>query len=152
MDSVQRTIVGALQRDARITLRALADRVGLAPSSTSVRLRDLEESGVIRGYHAEVDLDALGRPIQAMVFVKLSPSDASTVQHFIDAVSAMPETLAVHLISGVEDALIHLAVPDVDWLRDVVVGRISALPEVADERTSLIFEHQRIHEVAHLES
>lgn len=141
MDVTQRTIVEELQRNARITNRSLADKVGLAPSSTSVRVRDLEQQGVIRGYHADVSLAALGRHLEAMIFVRLSPTDAATVDHFLDFVNAMPETLAVYLLSGVEDALIHVAVPDVQSLRTTVIGRVSSLPEVVDERTSIVFDH-----------
>ncbi len=133
-----------------MTNRSLADRAGLAPSSTAARVRDLEQQGVIRGYHADVELSALGRHLEAMIFVKLSPTDADTVDHFLRAVNAMPETLAVYLLSGVEDALIHVAVPDVQWLRNTVIGRVSSLPEVADERTSLVFDHIHHHVVGPL--
>lgn len=147
MDQIQETILRELQTNARATNRVLSARAGLAPSSTSARVRDLEKSGVIKGYHADVDLAALGRPLEAMVFVKLSPTDEVTVQRFFRTVAAMPETISVHLVSGVEDALVHVAVPDVRWLRDTVLGRISSLDEVADERTSLIFGHVRNHAI-----
>lgn len=143
MDDIQRRLIGALQRNARTTNRRLADLVGLAPSSTLQRIRDLEERGVITGYHAEVDLAALDRAVQAMVFVRLSPADGPTVERFFDAVYAMPETIAVSLISGAEDAVVHVAVPDVARLRSTVLDKISTLDCVTDERTSLVFEHRR---------
>jgi DNA-binding Lrp family transcriptional regulator len=143
VDDIQRQLIDELQRNARSTNRRLADAVGLAPSSTLQRIRDLEQRGVITGYHAEVDLAALGRSVQAMVFVRLSPADGPTVQRFFDTVSAMPETIAVSLISGAEDAVVHVAVPDVARLRATVLEKISTLDCVADERTSLVFEHQR---------
>lgn len=143
MDDIQRRLIGALQRNARTTNRRLSELVGLAPSSTLQRIRDLEERGVITGYHAEVDLTALDRSVQAMVFVRLSPADGPTVQRFFDTVREMPETIAVSLISGAEDAVVHVAVPDVARLRSTVLDKISVLDCVADERTSLVFEHQR---------
>ena len=143
MDDIDRRIVAELQHDARITTRALAVRVGLAASSTAARVRDLERRGVITGFHAAVDLEAIGRPIQAMVFVKLSPTDEQTISAFLAEVSSMEETLSVFVISGVEDAIVHVAVADVAELRDTVVRRISAIPAVADERTSLVFDEIR---------
>ena len=143
MDRVQRILVDALQRQARTTNRRLADLVGLAPSSTLQRIRDLEQTGVITGYRAEVDLVALNRSVQAMVFVRLSPADGPTVQQFFDTVSAMPETIAVSLISGDEDAVVHVAVPDVARLRSTVLEKISTIAAVSSERTSLVFEHRR---------
>jgi len=143
LDEIQQRLVGELQRNARTTNRRLSEAVALAPSSTLQRVRDLEQSGVITGYHAQVDLIALNRPVQAMVFVRLSPADAPTVDAFFDTVSAMPETIAVSLISGAEDAVVHVAVADVPRLRAVVLEKISALDCVAEERTSLVFEHRR---------
>lgn len=144
-DRIERTILNELQTDARMTNRALSLKTGLAQSSTSARVRDLEDRGVITGYHAAIDLEAIGRPIQAMVFVKLSPTDEATIQHFLKTVTDMPETISAFLISGVEDAIVHVAVTDVEHLRATVVGKISALKAVVDERTSLVFDERRQH-------
>ena len=73
-DSTDLRLVSELQRDARQTNRALASAVALAPSTTLNRVRELERRGVIGGYHAEVDLAALGRGLQALVFVRLQPN------------------------------------------------------------------------------
>ncbi len=143
LDGVQQRLIKALQRNARTTNRQLSEVAGLAPSSTLQRVRDLEQRGVITGYHAEVDLLALNRSVQAMVFVRLSPADGPTVDAFFDTMSDLPETIAVSLISGAEDAVVHVAVPDVAQLRTVVLDKISTLACVAEERTSLVFEHRR---------
>ena len=143
LDAVQQGLIEALQRNARTTNRRLAELVGLAPSSSLQRVRDLEERGVITGYHAEIDLAALRRNVQAMVFVRLAPADAATVDAFFETVSAFPETIAVSLLSGAEDAVVHVAVGDVQQLRRVVLEKISAMACVSEERTSLVFEHRR---------
>ena len=145
LDAVHHRLIAALQHNARATNRQLADLVGLAPSTTLQRVRDLEDEGVITGYHAEVDLVALGRGVQAMVFVRLSPADGPTVATFFDAMMAMPETVTVSLISGAEDAVVHVAVPDVARLRALVLDEISSLDCVKEERTSLVFDHRRRH-------
>lgn len=137
------TLAAELQRNARQTNRALAQKAGLAPSTTLARVRDLEANGVVRGYHAEVDLGALGRPIQALVFVRLQPKTDEMVNGFIDAVWELPEVIGLDLISGIEDAVIHVAVPDVEALNRVVRSKISSQPGVFDERTSLLFDHRR---------
>lgn len=137
------TLTAELQRDARQTNRALAQKIGLAPSTTLARVRELESKGVIGGYHAAVDLAALGRPIQALVFVRLRPKTEHLVNSFIDAVWELPEVISIDLISGVEDVVIHLAVPDVEALNRVVLSKISNREGVFDERTSLLFAHRR---------
>lgn len=139
-----------LQRDARQTNRALAKKAGLAASTTLTRVRDLEARGVVRGYHADIDLRALGRTLQALVFVRLQPKSDEVIEGFLDHIWALPETIAVHLITGVEDAVVQLAVPDAETLQRVIVNEISSYPGVFDERTSLLFEHRRKHVVTPL--
>ena len=145
MNDTDAALVRGLQADGRRTNRSLAEEAGLAPSTTLQRVRDLEHRGVITGYHAEVDLTHLGRAVEAMVFVRLRPKTDDVVQSFIDHVWALPDVLAVHLISGAEDALVHVAVPDTESLRRAVLREISDHPAVVDERTALVFEHRRKH-------
>src|SRR5207248_10737156 len=79
VDDVDRAMLELLARDARITNQRLAERAGIAPSTALARLRSLRERGVIRGFHAEVDLAALGRPLQALVAVRLVRSEERRV-------------------------------------------------------------------------
>lgn len=143
MNDTDLRILERLQANARSTNRSLAEAVGLAPSTTLQRVRDLEGRGVITGYHADVDLRALGRNLEALVFVRLQPKTGQAVDAFLDHVDAMPEAIAVHVIGGAEDAIVHLAVSDTTALRQVVLDRISNFPGVVDERTTLLFEHRR---------
>ena len=132
-----------LQANARQTNRALAKATDLAPSTTLTRVRDLEERNIITGYHAEVDLSALGRGLQALVFVRLQPKSQEIINGFIEHVWSMPETISINLITGIEDAVIHLAVPDANALQRVIMDQISDYQGVFDERTSLLFTHRR---------
>ncbi|MEM7339194.1 MAG: Lrp/AsnC family transcriptional regulator [Actinomycetota bacterium] len=141
-DPSDRLLMRELQRDARQTNRALADAAGLAPSTTLKRVRDLEHDGVITGYHAVLDSAALGRNLHALVFVRLQPKSDDVVNAFVEHVWALPATVGLHLISGTEDVVIHLAVPDAEALRQIVLSEISSYPGVFDERTSLSFEHR----------
>lgn len=136
-------LVSELQRDARQTNRALAEAAGLAPSTSLGRVRDLEERGVFTGFHGHVDLRSLGRGLQALVFVRLQPKSDEIISRFTDHVWALPETIGLDLITGVEDLIIHLAVADADSLQQVILNEISSFPGVFDERTSLLFEHRR---------
>ena len=143
LDDADAVLLRELQADARQTNRSLAKAADLAPSTTLARVRDLEEREVITGYHAEVDLTALGRGLQALVFVRLQPKSQEIINGFIDHVWAMPETISIDLITGIEDAIIHLAVADAEGLQRVIMDKISGYPGVFDERTSLLFTHRR---------
>ena len=143
LDPIDARILEELQRDARQTNRALAKKVGLAPSTTLSRVRDLEQRKAITGYHADVDLDQLGRSLQALVFVRLQPKSGDIVERFLNHVWSLPETTGIDLITGIEDVIIHLAVADAEALQTVVLNKISSFPEVFDERSSLLFERRR---------
>lgn len=143
IDATDRRIVRELQADARQTNKQLAAAVGLAQSTTLDRVRELERREVITGYTAEVDLRALGRELQAMVTLRIQPKTTEAVEAVLATVEALPETISVYLLSGVDDVLVHLAVADADHLRSVVLSKIANLEGVVDEHTSLVFEHRR---------
>lgn len=136
-------ILAELQSDGRQTNRALAQTVGLAASTALDRTRDLERRGIITGYHADVDLKALGRDLQAFVSVRVSPKTEALVEQIVDRLWSLPEVVGLFLISGADDLLVQLAVRDTDHLREVVLAEIASLDGVVDETTSLIFEHRR---------
>lgn len=136
-------ILAELQSDARQTNRALARKVGLAASTTLDRTRDLERRGVINGYHADVDLRALGRTLQAFVSVRVNPKNEELVDRIVGHLWELPETIGIFLVSGGDDLLIQLAVRDTDHLRSLVLSDIASLDGVVDETTSLIFDHLR---------
>src|SRR4249919_1102952 len=118
MDELDSALVAALQADGRRTNRDLARDLGVAPSTSLERVRALHARGVITGYHAIADLAALGRPVQALIFVRLRPQSRATMNGFRDFVAALPETLNVYIITGLEDTLVHVAVPSTDALQD----------------------------------
>ena len=95
VDAVDRAMLGVVAADARITNQRLADRVGVAPSTALARLRSLRARGVIRGFHAEVDLAALGRPLQALIAVRLAVHAREQIDAFTDAVGQLPGVLMV---------------------------------------------------------
>lgn len=143
MDELDAALVAQLQADARLTNRELAERVGVAPSTALERIRGLRARGVLRGYHADVDLPALGRSVQALIAVRIRPPARQRIEAFRDFAAGLPETVAVFVVSGGEDFLIHVAVPDTDALYAFVIDRLTERPEVADVRTSIVYEHLR---------
>jgi DNA-binding Lrp family transcriptional regulator len=143
IDDVDRAILGLLAEDARVTNQRLADHVGVAPSTALARLRALRERGVIRGFHAEVDLAALGRPLQALLAVRLAVHAREQIDAFTDAVRQLPGVLMVFHLTGVTDYLVWVAAADAQDLREFVVDHLATHPSVAHAETSLIYEHRR---------
>lgn len=142
LDVIDRHIVRLLARDARTPNNALAQRVGIAPSTCLGRVRSLRERGVIRGYHADIDMAALGRPIHAMIAVRLQTHARGRIRMFAAAVARMPVVLNVFFLAGSDDFAIHIATASTGQLRDFVVD-LSTNRDIASTQTNLIFEHIR---------
>jgi DNA-binding Lrp family transcriptional regulator len=142
LDDIDQTIVRELERDARVANNALAERVGIAPSTCLGRVRSLRERGVIRGYHADVDPAALGRPLQAMIAVRLQSHARGRIRGFVAGVAALPEVLNVYFLAGKDDFLLHVAASNTTDMRDLV-ERLSSNSDISYTETSLIFEHVR---------
>jgi DNA-binding Lrp family transcriptional regulator len=142
LDPVDRAILAELERDARIPNNALAERVGIAPSTCLTRVRALRERGVIRGFHADVDPAATGRPLQAMVSVRLQAAARRRMREFEEFVTSLPEVRDCFFLAGVDDYLLHVATADSAALRDFVVA-LNGREQIANTQTSLIFDHVR---------
>lgn len=143
MDELDAALVAHLQADARSTNRELAERVGVAPSTALERVRALRSRGVLRGYHADVDLPALGRSVQALIAIRIRPPARERIEAFRDFAATLPETVGLFVVSGNEDFLLHVAVPDTQALYAFVIDRLTGRPEVADVRTSIVYQHLR---------
>lgn len=143
LDRIDRELLQALQQNARLSNKELAARVGLAESSCHERVKRLVASGIVRGFHAEVEPRALGVGLQALVAVKLQRHTSAAVASFRQAVLAHAETVALFHVAGANDFLVHVAVRDSDALRDLILRAFTARPEVGHVETSLIYEHAR---------
>ena len=147
MDELDSALLAALQADGRRSNRELAAELGVAPSTSLERVRTLRRLGVLTGVHAAVDLAAIGRPVQAMVTVRLRPQSRGVIHGFRDFVSKLPETLQVFITTGAEDVLIHVAVASPEALQDFVLDALTQRKEVAGVRTEVVFDHLRRHVV-----
>ncbi|MFI7706369.1 Lrp/AsnC family transcriptional regulator [Nonomuraea sp. NPDC049480] len=131
MDRIDRRILQELQRDGRLSNTELADRVGLTPSPCLRRVRQLEESGVIRGYRALLDGAAVGRGFEAFVTVVMRYEDHDTVAEFERQVAGMPEVVEAHRLFGDPDFLLRVAVADLAAYERFYTDTLSDLPGVA---------------------
>lgn len=141
LDRTDRRIIAALQENARLSNKALAARVGIAPSTCSERLKRLQDHGVFRGFHTAVDPAVLGIGLQAMIAVRLRRHSAEDVEAFRSHATAMPEVVSISHVTGRNDFLVQVVVRDADHLRDLAVSGFTTQREVDHIETSLIYEH-----------
>lgn len=150
LDDIDSALLASLQHDARRTNRDLAEALNIAPSTCLERVRSLRRRGLITGYHAQVDLAAIGRPLQALISVRVRPPNRTVIDGFRAFLEGLPEVLSVFVVSGSDDFLIHVAVRDTDDLQSLVLDKLTRRKELADVRTSLVYEHLRKSEIAPL--
>ena len=143
LDHVDRRILTLLHADARMTNSALAEALGIAPSTCHGRVRRLLETGVIRGFYADIDPAAVGLPLQAMISVSLQSHARGKIRDFIQQIRRRPQVMDVYFLAGTDDFILHVAARDTEDLRAFVVENLNADADVAGTQTSLIFEHLR---------
>jgi DNA-binding Lrp family transcriptional regulator len=143
LDRTDRAIVDALQNNARLPNKQLAELVGLAPSTCLERVRALRTRGVIRGFHADVDLGALGRELEAIIAVRVRPHSREHVDAFWRYTLDLPEVIEVFHVTGADDFLIHVGLADTEALRNFVLDRLTVRPEIGHVETRLIFGQAR---------
>jgi DNA-binding Lrp family transcriptional regulator len=142
MDEVDSAIIRELQLDARQPNQEIARKVGIAPSTCLERTRLLRQRGVIRGYHADIDLGALNRGVQALVAAQVRPLSRKVIENFQSSVAALPEVLAVFTLAGSDDFIIHVTAPDIDHLHAFLIDRVTSRREIVGFRTSIVYRHQ----------
>lgn len=144
LDHIDHKILRALQEDGRLTNVALAERVGLSPSPCLRRVRLLEKAGVIAGYRASLDREKSGLGITIYVSVKCRIQPPDFEMPFIKSVLAIPQVIACHLVSGKEDFLLEVVVPDTETYERNVLKRIMAAPGMRDIQTNFVMRSYRI--------
>jgi DNA-binding Lrp family transcriptional regulator len=137
LDSVDRALLEELQKDARQTNKALAEKVGVAPSTCLERVRELRERGVITGFAAKVDPVAIGRPMEAIMSIQQGSAQRQATENLLEHVGSQPETIRVMALTGTTDFIVHVAVRDMEHLRDLVWALIERR-EVARIQSSLV--------------
>ncbi len=135
LDPFDRKILDVLTIEGRISVTALAQRIGLSKSPTQARLKRLEDTGVIRGYRAIYDPIQLDRDHVAFVEVKLTDTREAALAAFNAAVMKIPEIEQCHLIAGTFDYLIKVRTAGMTGYRAVLAEKISTLPHVSNTST-----------------
>ena len=130
MDRIDRSILRALQSHARISNVDLATLVGLSPSACLRRVSQLEKTGVIDGYHANLNASKMGQDVLVLMHITLHGQSAEMMAEFEQAVAKIPQVLACFLIAGESDYILRVAAQDVNDFGRVHSTRLSALPHV----------------------
>ena len=138
MDRIDRSILLHLQGNARISNVELATAVGLSPSACLRRVRLLEKSGVIDGYHAQLNASKLGHEVLVLMQITLEGQSAEMLAEFEAAAASIPQVLACFLIAGESDYILRVAARDVADFGRLHAEHLSALPHVLRMASSFV--------------
>lgn len=138
IDDIDLKILGILQADGRTSHAEVARQVGLVPSAVHERVKKLEERGIVRGYHARLDPDALGKRLLAFVFLKAE--EAGGGSEVSEALARIPELLEVHHVAGEDCYLLKVRTADTESLGRLIRERLRAIPQVRSTRSTIVLE------------
>ena len=137
LDEIDRRLLASLQDDGRMTNVDLATTVGLTPPPCLRRVRALEESGVIRGYHADLDGSKLGYTITVFAMVSLKSQAEDALRQFEDHMRALPEVRECHMLNGEIDFILKIVAHDLQAFQQFLTSQLTTAPNVASVKTSL---------------
>ena len=137
LDMVDRQILHDLQNDGRMTNVELAKRAGISAPPCLRRVRALEDADIIKGYHADIDADALGFNVQVFAFVGLTSQAEADLQDFERLVSTWPQVRECHMLMGETDFLLKIVAHDWDDFQKFLTGYLTPAKNVSHVKTAL---------------
>lgn len=137
LDKIDRRLLAELQAEGRVTNVELAKRVGLTAPPCLRRMRALEDSGVIRGYHAEVDPAKLGFAITVFAMVSLKSQAEADLRAFEEHMKALPEVRECHMLNGEIDFILKIVSHDLQSFQEFLTSKLTPAPNVGSVKTSL---------------
>ncbi|MFW8594527.1 Lrp/AsnC family transcriptional regulator [Cribrihabitans neustonicus] len=138
LDPIDRMILSELQADGRMTNVELAKRVGISAPPCLRRVRALEEAGLIRGYHAEVNARELGFEVQVFAMVGLESQAEAELSAFEAKCRGWPLVRECHMLNGEVDFILKCVSPDLSTFQSFLTGDLLTTPNVASVKTSLV--------------
>ena len=138
LDEIDRKILAELQADGRMTNVELAKRVGISAPPCLRRVRTLEESGYIRGYHADVEARSLGFEVQVFAMVGLQSQAEADLSAFERKCKDWPLVRECHMLNGEVDFILKCVAPDLSSFQSFLTGELTSADNVASVKTSLV--------------
>ena len=147
LTAVDRKILRALQEDGRMTIQAVADRVGLSASPCLRRIRQMERAGIIAGYSAVVEQKAVGLPVSVFISIRLERQRSRELDAFAAAIGGWPEVMECYLMTGQFDFLLRVVCADLGAYEQFLRERLTQVEGVASIESSFSLgqvKHSRV--------
>lgn len=138
LDKIDRKILEILQANAKITNARLSEEIGLSPAPTLERVKKLENSGIIKSYHAKVDTKKIGLGVSTFVQVSLKGHNKKIIDEFISRINIIDEVIECHHVTGSGDFVLKIIAKDIDAYQKLMLERVSEIPEVDGLQSMII--------------
>lgn len=143
LDEIDRRILASLQENGRMTNVEVAERAGITAPPCLRRVRALEEGGVIRGYHADVDPASLGYTITVFALVSLKSQAEDDLQTFEQHIAKLPEVRECFMLNGEIDFVLRVVAQDLQSFQRFLTSHLTPAPNVASVKTSLVIRKSK---------
>jgi Lrp/AsnC family leucine-responsive transcriptional regulator len=137
LDKTDRKILEILQSNAKITNAHLATLIGLSPAPTLERVKKLENSGIIKSYHAKLDTDSVGLGVSTFVMVSLKGHNKDNIDKFIASINKIDEIIECHHITGSGDFILKIIAADIASYQRLMLEKVSNI-DVVDSMQSMV--------------
>lgn len=138
LDQIDRKVLEILQNNAKITNAQLSKEIGLSPAPTLERVKKLEQAGIIKSYHAQLDADKVGLGVSTFVQISLVGHRKSVTESFVEKIHAIPEVIECHHITGTGDFLLKVISRDISTYQKLMLEKINEIEEVSNTQTMVI--------------
>ncbi len=137
IDETDKKILKILQSNGKITNARLSEEIGLSPAPTLERVKKLEQSGLIKSYHAVVDTDIIGLGVQTFVQVTLKGHNKPNIEKFLKEINKIDEVIECHHITGSGDFILKIVAKDIASYQQLMLEKVSDI-EVVDSLQSMV--------------
>ena len=137
LDQIDRNILEILQSNAKITNAQLSKDIGLSPAPTLERVKKLENSGIIKSYHAKLDTNLIGLGVSTFVLVTLKGHNKSNIDLFLKEINQIPEVIECHHTTGSGDFILKVIAGDITAYQKLMLEKVSEI-EVVDNLQSMV--------------
>ncbi|KMN34208.1 MULTISPECIES: winged helix-turn-helix transcriptional regulator [Chromobacterium] len=140
LDKTDLKILRLLQKNGRISMTELSEKVGLSTTPCTERVRRMERDGIIEGYYARLNPHAMGAALLVFVEIKLEAKSGNIFDAFRREIMRIPEILECHLVSGEFDYLIKARIPDMSMYRKLLGDILLQLPSAKESKSYVVME------------
>ncbi|WP_162342989.1 MULTISPECIES: Lrp/AsnC family transcriptional regulator [Cyclobacterium] len=137
-DKIDRKILEILQANAKITNAQLSKDIGLSPAPTLERVKKLEQSGIIKSYHAKLDPEKIGLGVSTFVLVGLIGHNKGNIDAFMKEIDQIPEVIECHHITGTGDFILKIISKDINSYQKLMLEQVSEIKEVDSMQSMVI--------------